>query len=285
MSSGVREIKSRIKSISNIQQITRAMKMIAAARIKRAEVLMKSSRPYAHKMRELVQELVSQLDEILHPLMEQRPANKVAVIVIASDKGLCGAYNHNIIRRAYDFLKKSSENLSLELILLGLKASYFFKKKDFPIIKEFPNWESTYYLAKLLASMSSHWFINKSFDEIYCFYTYSTSALVQEVKTEKVLPLKTDLERKKTLPYIFEPSHKETLDVLLDKYLEVVFYNILLEAKTSELGARLKAMTNATDNAEKYHKELTLQFYKARQEAITREILEVATGAEAFGVK
>lgn len=279
---GVKDIKRRIKSVSNIQQITKALKMVAAARIKKAEDRMKTSRPYAYKMQEVVTEFTSQLEGALHPLMDWRKPEKTAVVVVSADKGLCGSYNNNVLRMSNSYLKELNHEFSL--IALGQKAKRFFAKRGYKIEKEFVNWTTDYDLAKTLAFITSRWFIEKTVDEVVVFYSKTVSALNQKPLMEKILPIKRVEAKAGIIPYIFEPSPFEALSILLPKYLEVIFFQILLEAKAAELGARLRAMSNATDNAEKLVHELTLKFFRARQESITTEILEVASGAEALKI-
>ncbi|MBI2251510.1 MAG: ATP synthase F1 subunit gamma [Armatimonadetes bacterium] len=277
--SSLREIKRKIKSVRNIQQITKAMKMVAAARIKKAETALKSSKPYAYKLKELISQLLSELTEIHHPLIEERTVKTSGLILVSADKGLCGSYNHNLLRLTLQFIKNNPKALFL---ILGIKGIRFFNKRKIKAEKEIANWKTEYSLAKEISKIASDWFINKKVDEVKVIYTKAVSALIQKTEIEKILPFPKTENKKSSGYIIFEPPPDEILKFILPKYLETAFYQILLEAKSSELAARLKAMTNATDNAEKYSQSLTLQFFRLRQEAITREIIEVSSGAKAL---
>lgn len=285
----VREIKRRIKSIDNIKQITKAMKMIAAVRIKRVETLIRKSSPYVDKLRQAVGEVLKVIEGESHPLMQVWPVKKISVIVVASDKGLCGSYNHNVLRESLKFVEELEEkNMHFDIIPFGVKAEKFFAKRNFSIYRKFSGWNATYSLAKQIADICIHRFKVREADEIVCLYNKPVSSLVQKVEKIKILPLDRNvladsekLASQRGL-YYFEPAQREVLNYLLTRYVEGSFFHILLGAKSSELGARLKAMSNATDNAEKYSDELSLKFFRARQEDITREILEVSSGAEAL---
>lgn len=279
---GVREIKGRIKSVKNIQQITKAMKMVAAARIKKVETRMKASRPYAYKMQEVVGELTSQLAGIAHPLMETRAVKRVALLVVSSDKGLCGSYNNNVMKVAQAFIARQPAQHEISLFCVGGKGSRFFQRRKATIPGEWTNWTPDIGLAGELARRVTELFTSGEADEVHVVYTKMVSAMTQEAVVEKILPVKAPTEAAKPLPYIFEPDPAKALNTILPRYLEIILFQILLEARTAELASRLRAMSNATDNASKLVNDLTLDFFRARQAAITNEILEVATGAEAL---
>lgn len=278
--SGVRELKSKIKSVNNIAQITRAMKMIASSRIKKIDSLSKAARPYAYKIKEVTSELVNEVKDVVNPLMEYRDPNNILNIIISADKGLCGAYNHNLIKFAQKEIEKQKGNA--EFIILGLKAKNYFSKKGVNIISGYVNWAPSYTFAKDIAAFLSAKFVKKDVDEVNCYYVKSVTSLQQAPAAEKILPLKTLRANAAPKDYIFEPDCAGVLDTLLKKYLEIAVYSILLEARVSELSARLKAMTNATDNADKLKSELSLRYFRARQEAITNELIEVSSGANAL---
>ncbi len=277
---GVRSIKGRIRAVSGIQQITRAMKLVAAVKIKKAEGRMKAFGPIAAKMQEVINELVSRMDEVVHPLMAGRKKNgRYGIIVMASDKGLCGSYNHNILREAEGFVNSLTDAKSIRLITVGQKARKFFTKRNYEAEESLDSWQASYDEARLLAARAIEWFTSGEVEEVRCFYTRPISAINQKALSETILPLEGASEKQRPLPYIFEPEPSLALNFLLPRYVEMMLYRILMESRASELGARLKAMTNATDNAEKYVKDLTLAYFRARQEAITTEIIEVASGA------
>jgi len=277
---GVRSIKGRIRAVSGIQQITRAMKLVAAVRIKKADTRMKSFGHIAAKMQEIVNELVSQMDEVVHPLMACRKSClNYGILVITSDKGLCGSYNHNVLRETETFINSLPSESNIRIITVGQKARKYFQKQNVAVEKALDGWKATYEEACDLALSVIDWFTSGEIGEVRCFYTRPVSAIVQKALPETLLPLQGATEKKQPLPYIFEPEPKAALEALLPRYVEVVLMRILLESRAAELGARLKAMTNATENAEKYVKDLTLAYFRARQEAITTEIIEVASGA------
>lgn len=278
--SSLKDIKNRIKSVRNIEQITKAMKMVAAARIRKAEDQLKAARPYAEKLKEVVFDLTSGMDEVLHPLMEVRMVNKTAILVISSDKGLCGGYNNNLQKMAWTELSEGPD----KLVAVGSKINkYLARRKVKPDIAK-TNWAPEFELAQELALLVTDWFVSQEVDQVVCYYTQAVSAMTQEATREVILPLQKEglADEVGAIPYDFEPSAEAALDILLPRYVRNVIFKMLMEAKVSELAARLKAMSNATDNADKLAGELTLQFFRLRQEAITNEILEISGGAEAL---
>lgn len=280
---GVREIKGRIKSVRNIQQITKAMKMVAAARIKKVETRMKAARPFAYKMQEVVGELTAQLEGALDPLMEVRPAKRVAIVIVSADKGLCGSYNNSLLKLSMNTIRQHvDQGREVVLLPVGAKAYRYYQRRPYKLVHEVTNWNPELDLAVSLADRVTEMFTSGEVDEVYAVYTKVISALSQEARVDRLLPLRSEKVAHHVLPYIFEPDPKAALNAILPKYLRIIFYQILLEARTAELGARLRAMSNATDNADKLVGSLTLDFFRARQSAITNEILEVASGAEAL---
>ncbi len=279
--SSLRDLKNRIKSVRNIQQITKAMKMVAAARIKKAEDQLKAARPYADKLKEVVFDLTSGMDEVLHPLMEVRPVTNVAILVVSSDKGLCGAYNNNLLKMAW---KEIQEKPPAKLVAIGSKVNKYLARRGVKPALSKVNWAAEFELAQEYALLLTDWFISGEIDQVVVYYTQAVSAMTQAPVREVILPLEKEgvADEIGTIPYSFEPSAEKALEILLPRYLRNVVFKILMEAKVSELAARLKAMSNATDNADKLAGELTLEFFRVRQEAITNEILEISGGAEAL---
>lgn len=278
---GVREIKGRIRSVKNIQQITKAMKMVAAARIKKVENRMKAARPYANKMREVVTQLAGQLEDVSHPLLTRREVTRrVGVVVVTADKGLCGSYNNNVLKVAFAHVK--SLPAAPLLVTVGGKGHRFFTKRKADIAREMNGWMPEFSTARELAALVTDLFVSGQVDEIHCVTTQVKSALSQEAVVQKILPLASSESSGSPQGMIYEPGPEESLGIILPRYLDTIFFQILLEARTAELGARLRAMSNATDNANKLVGDLTLEFFRARQSAITNEILEVASGAEAL---
>lgn len=279
--SSLRDLKNRIKSVRNIQQITKAMKMVAAARIRKAEDQLKAARPYADKLKEVVFDLTSGMEEVLHPLMEVRPVENVAVIVVSSDKGLCGAYNNNLLKMAWPEIHDKPPT---KLVAIGGKVSKYLARRSVKPTVTKLNWVAEFELAQEYALLLTDWFISGEVDQVVVYYTQAVSAMTQKPMREVILPLEKEEvgDAIGSIPYTFEPSAEAALEILLPRYLRNVIFKILMESKVSELAARLKAMSNATDNADKLAGELTLQFFRVRQEAITNEILEISGGAEAL---
>ncbi|MEW6277305.1 MAG: ATP synthase F1 subunit gamma [Candidatus Eremiobacterota bacterium] len=278
-----RDIKRRIRSCRNVQQITKAMKMVAAARIKKAENRLKASKPYALKLQEVVTELCGQLEGALHPLLEARPVHKLGVVIVSSDKGLCGAYNNNLLKLAYGFIESQGKSREVKLMAIGGKAVKFLSRRKRALSAQEVKWNPEIELARKLAQQLSDWFLSGEVDEVVCFYTQAITAMTQKPAMEKLLPLTPEKkEGGVQLPYQFEPTVEQSLGILLPRYLQTLMFRILLESRVAELGSRLRAMTNATDNADKLAGELTLLYYRIRQDNITKEILEISGGAEAL---
>ncbi len=280
-----RDIKRRIKAVRNTQQITKAMKMVAAARIKKAEDLLKAARPYAKLLREVVQDLTSNAEEVTHPLMQQRPpGGRVAYLAVTSDKGLCGAYNNNLLKLVWNEIGNLDTN-GYRLISVGGKGDKFLRRRKVRVDESIVGWLPNLKLAQDLANQLTDWFNSGDVDEVKVFYSQSISAVTQKPTLETLLPISKEAvgdQAPSAIPYEFEPSAEEALNILLPRYLQNIIYRILAESRVSELGARLKSMSNATDNANKLAGELTLQFYRIRQDNITKEILEIVGGAEAL---
>jgi F-type H+-transporting ATPase subunit gamma len=279
-----RDLKRRIKAVRNTEQITKAMKMVAAARIKKAEDVLKMARPYSKLLKEVVQDLTSSMDEVVHPLMVSRPVARTAYLVVTSDKGLCGAYNNNLLKLVWASVGHAKPD-SLKLVLVGSKGDKFLRRRKVPIEKSVLGWNATFALAQELAHLLTDWFLDGTVDEVKVFYSQSISAVTQKPTLEQILPISKEVVAdlpQASVNFDFEPSAAEALNILLPRYVQNIIYRILAESRVSELGARLKSMSSATDNANKLAGELTLQFYRIRQDNITKEILEIVGGAEAL---
>lgn len=274
-----RDIKRRIKTVRNTQQITKAMKMVAAARIKKAEERFKAAQPYSKKLQEVVRDLTVQASDAIHPLMQVRPVQRTAVLVVTSDKGLCGAYNNNLLKMVFPFLSKMNAD-DFDLIVVGSKGDKFLRRRKFNLHTSQTGWTPDADTARKISDLLNDWYVEERVDKVVCFYTQSLSAALQKPVMETLLPLTQDKTQagEGSISYTFEPSAQAALDVLLPRYLHNIIYRILLEARVSELSARLKSMSNATDNANKLAQELTLQYFRVRQDNITNEILEISGG-------
>lgn len=284
---GTKEIRRRIRSVISIQQITRAMEMIAVSRLKRAEERLRSARPYAEKIRELMESLAPCLPRVDHPLLVKREVKKIGLVLITSDKGLCGGYNANAISRATQFIQTHPDQ-EVRLLLVGRKGYDFFRRKGYPIDFNLLQLSKEISLqeVKEISGAVIKGFEKASYDEVYLIYTQFQSPMVTRPILMKLLPLESSEVMKKgpgiTGEPIFEPSAEEIMALLLPKYLEAQIYKGLVESVASEQGARMVSMKSATENAEEMISSLTLSFNKARQASITKELLEVTTGAEAL---
>ncbi len=278
-----RDIRRRIRSVKNIQQITKAMKMVAAARLRRAQERALSSRPYTAKIREVLASVAGGVGEISHPLLEVRPANRIAYLVMAGDKGLCGAYNSNVMKEAAANVRTQNDPV---IFAVGRKSRDFFKRRGYRIDQEMTGFSEkpAYEHARTIAQKLVDMYVEGLVDEIYLVYTQFISPVQSTPSTIRLLPVASEDVQGEgpQQEYIFEPSAEAVLDLLLPKYLETVIYGALLQASASELGSRMTAMGNATDNAQELIGKLTLSYNKVRQAGITRELAEIVGGAEAL---
>jgi F-type H+-transporting ATPase subunit gamma len=283
---GAKEIKRRIKSVQNTRQITKAMKMVAAAKLRRAQERAESSRPYSEKIKDVISSIASGTKDFSHPMLEDRPVKKTGYLVITSDRGLAGGYNANVLRLVQSTIKaKHSSTDEYMIFVIGKKGRDFFKKRNQPIVEEVTGLSDNPTLTEIkdISSKAIQLFGAQAFDELILFYNRFDSAIQQTPIEKKLLPLQSEevLSGPK-MSYEYEPSSEEVLEELLPKYAETLIYSALLDAKASEFGARMTAMGSATDNASEMIDSLTLQFNRARQAAITQEIAEIVAGANAL---
>jgi len=280
----LKEIRARIKAAKNIQQITKAMKLVAAARLKRATDRVLEARPYADKMKELMGSLAAAGDLPSHPLMEKRDVKKACIILLTSDRGLAGGYNTALIRKTSDFIKESS--FKTVLLTVGKKGTLFFTKRGFDVLHslQVPSSGARVQDAIEVTRMSRQLFESGEVDAIYICYSKFYSAIRQVPQIVQLLPIEPPVSQgqSKSIPFQFEPDPANLLNALLPRYFQTLIWQALLEATASEFGARMTAMTSATDNAGKMIQQLTLKANRERQAAITKEILEVVGGAEAL---
>ena len=289
----MRDIKRRIGSVKNTKKITRAMKMVAAAKLQNSQKKARDAKPFFTKTRKILSD-VYKFSGIKneHPLLKKSEGEKQLLILISADRGLCGAYNARVIETAGKYLK---ENPNTEIYALGSKARDYFKRRNYDFIKEYEQIEDypSFYFARQLTDEIIEIFKGKKFNQINVIYTHFNSALSQKVKNITLLPIDSDEIDKELsdkgekaseehVDYIYEPSAKEILDLLLPKYINNTMYSMLLESKASEFGSRMTAMDNATENANEMIDDLTLKYNRARQATITKEITEIVGGAEAL---
>ncbi|MBN6187063.1 F0F1 ATP synthase subunit gamma [Aneurinibacillus sp. BA2021] len=285
MAGGLREIKARIKSVQNTRQITKAMKMVDAAKLRRAQERAEAARPYAEKMREVVMSIAAGTSGAKHPMLDSRPVKKTGYVIITSDRGLAGGYNSNVLRMLTRTIAERHKGPDeYTIFVLGRKGRDFLKKRQYPIAEEFVNMSDTPTFASIrhVARGAVQMFADGGIDELYLVYNKFISAIQQEPTELRLLPL-ADVEKIEETPtYDFEPSADEVLADLLPKYAETLIFSALLDAKASEHGARMTAMGNATDNATDMIERYTLFYNRARQAAITQEIAEIVGGASAL---
>jgi len=283
--STLRDIKRRISSVQNTEQITKAMKMVAASRLRRAQEAILASRPYAHKMLEVLSSLALRTNPQAHPLLHTREPEKVDLVVVTSDRGLCGAFNSNIIRRAERFMREHPD-WEITLHLVGRKANDYFKRRDVNIRKVSLNILSDVSFPHAIAVGEDvvENYLSGEIDQVYMVYNEFKSAIQQKVIVEQLLPIKPmDIsEDYYPVEYAFEPSEDVLLAELLPRHINVQVYRVFLESVASEHGARMTAMEAASKNAGEMIDKLTLVYNRTRQAAITTELIEVVSGKEAM---
>lgn len=281
----LREIRRRIRSVRNVAQITKAMEMVAAARMRRAQAAVLASRPYADRLADLIAALAAArpATEELPPLLRRRPARRIGVVLLTTDRGLCGPLNTNIIRHTVRYLQE--RDLPSFLVVIGRKGRDWCLRHGLPIAAEFsqlgdrPALVDTAPIARIVMDA----YIREEVDEVHLFYTQFVSTLVQRPFRRQLLPVQPPAEfESRYLDYLYEPDPQTVLGQLLPRFVEVQVYQAVLEAIASEHSARMVAMHNATQNARDIIRDLTLSYNKTRQASITKEMLEIASGAEAL---
>lgn len=290
----LRDIRRRISGIKSTQKITKAMKMVAAAKLRRAQDAIVSARPYARKMRELLLHLSGSVDVSVNPLFATRPVSNVAIIVVTADRGLCGAFNSNVIRAAVSHIntKYASPGVKVNLICVGRKSFEFFSKRNYHVVGKhvgiFSDLQFSF-AESIVAEMTKD-FLGGTFDRIEIVYNEFRSIVQQRIVIEQVLPVSADQvagsaagkKPSAQIDYIYEPVPEEIIAALLPRHLNFHIWRALLESNAAEQGARMTAMENATTNASDLLRDLQLSYNKARQASITKELLEIVSGAEAL---
>ena len=284
----LQNLRRKIGSIKNTQKITKAMKMVAAAKLKRAQDRILAARPYAKKMAVVLGSLASRANRANHPLLRKSAkVMRIDILVVTSDRGLCGAFNANIVRKAVEFLReKQAEGYTVTVSLIGRKARDFFRRRPWPRRDEWVGVfdRLSYEHALDIGGAIIQQFKQGTFDELYIVYNEFKSAIQQRAVVEKLLPIESLEPEEPSLGggYLFEPDEEELLKILLPKHIEVQTFHALLESSAAELGARMAAMDGATRNAGDLIKKLTLYYNKTRQAAITKELMDIVGGAEAL---
>ena len=283
-----RDLKRRIRSIRNTMQLTRAMKMVSAAKLRRAQERIFAARPYARQLDAVLQSLASRANPELHPLLEIRPEERIELIVVTSDRGLCGSFNTNILKTAVAFLRER-EGKALEVQAVGRKGRDFFRRRPWTIRREWADVLRTveFSLANQIGEEVSARYTAGEVDAVYLVYNEFKSAVAQRPLVERLLPIsRSEVEEgpKTTIEdYIYEPDPQSLFLRLLPHHVDMQIYRALLESQAAEHAARMSAMSAATTNAGELIDQLTLKMNRMRQASITTEIIEVVSGAEALG--
>lgn len=284
MAKGMRDIKREIKSKQNTKQITKAMEMVAASKLRRAQEAAQASRPYAHKLKEVVASIAAGTKDVKHPMLETRTIKKTGYLVITSDRGLAGGYNSNILRKVTQTIREKHKSTDeYVLFVIGRKGRDYFRRRNMPIVEEVTGLPDapTFADIKSVAYTAVKNFAEGAYDELYLYYNQFVNAITQIPTETRLLPLEEVGGGASVASYEYEPSPEGVLEVLLPKYAETLIYSAVLDGKASEFGARMTAMGSATKNATKMINQLTLTYNRARQAAITQEISEIVAGANA----
>lgn len=288
----LKEVRNRITSVGSTMQITSAMKMVSAAKLKRAQDAVTMMRPYANKMQEILQNVSSSLDASENAYARTGQVKNVLIVTISSNRGLAGAFNANVIKKTWSLIKNEYSSQNVSVISIGKKANDAFKRTDYHIhgsdlphnlneIFDKLTYENIVPIAEIIMTA----FENKQFDKVVLVYNQFKNAAVQEVQSEQFLPIeitKSESGKTASVDYIFEPNKEFIISNLIPQSLKTQFYKALLDSLASEHGARMTAMHKATDNAKDMLRDLKISYNKARQTAITTEILEIVAGAEAL---
>jgi len=282
----LKEIKQRIDSVKSTRQITSAMKMVSAAKLQKAQQRILNARPYSDELDEILLSLATRTQREVHPLLrkvEPEDVKMVAIILVTADKGLCGAFNMNIIKKS-EMVIKQYNNKNVELICVGRKGRNYFKNKGFKIREEYIDFfnKLKFGHSRDVMNIVSSYFLQGKYDKVVIVYNEFKSAIQQDVVEKQLLPLE-NLEEpgdKFLSSFLFEPKPYKLLEELIKKHLDVQIWRVLLESSSAEQGARMTAMDAATDNADEMIKDLTLEYHHKRQDKITKEIIEVASTAE-----
>jgi F-type H+-transporting ATPase subunit gamma len=282
----LREFRKRIASVKNTQKITNAMKMVSAAKLRRAEENIKAARPFADKMRDVLMSLSTRTNPAAHPLLNIRPVKKALLVLVTGDRGLCGAFNANLNRRAEAFVREMSEkDIQIDIITVGRKGNDYFRRRKITLVESFINVMNKvdYELAGRIVSVAVEKFVAGEYDEVYVIYNSFRSAVRQVLTQRRLLPVSPEGEDwQRRREYLYEPSEEELLEAILPRYIQIQVYAATLDSVAAEHGARMTAMEAATSNAEEMIYKLTLKLNRLRQESITTELMEIVGGAEAL---
>lgn len=288
----LRDIRKRLRAIQNTKKITAAMKMVAAAKLRKVQDRMLNFRPYATRMESVLSDLAKVAEREVHPLLSLRPRRKVELLIVTSDKGLCGAFNANILRYSSKYIDKvKHEGIELSMNVAGRKARDYFRRRNVPMRKSWLGLSGriTYPNAQEIANDLIENYINETFDEVVVIFNEFKSMIAQQVTVLKLLPIgaiepqgKEAKEPSIFGDFMYEPSQQTVYETLLPKYVEIEIYRALLESSAAEEAARMTAMENATKNCSEMIDKITLLANKVRQASITKELMDVVGGVEAL---
>ena len=280
----LKDIRDRIKSVKSIQKVTKAMKMVAAAKMRKAQDRMEQARPYTNSLDEIIHHILPDVDRDMLPLLDEREIKRKAYVVVCADRGLAGAFNTNLLKVAQAEIDQFGKE-NVDIFCIGKKARDHFTYRNYNIIESHIDFwaEMEFENAMMIGRSVIDHFTNGTVDEIHVVYNYFVNVAQQEIKSETLLPLTYDSSGNKVVDRLYEPSKESLVNTLIPRHLNVQMWKYLLESYASEQAARMLSMENATSNAQDMIKDLTLQFNKARQAAITTEMLEIVGGAEALG--
>ncbi|MBE0501660.1 MAG: ATP synthase F1 subunit gamma [Desulfuromonadales bacterium] len=284
----LKDIKKRIVSVKNTSQITKAMKMVSAAKLRKAQEAVVAARPYAEKVQDVISSLALREDADAHPLLGARGKNRALVVLMTSDRGLCGGFNSSITKTVEQFVRKNTEGYeAIDLMVVGRKGKELLKRRlgdSFVNVHENLSGNINYATAQLLGQEVVDGFVSETYGAVYLIYNAFKSAMTQIVTIDQLLPVvpKECDENTLVADYIYEPSQGDVLDQLLPKYVEVKIFKGLLESVASEHGSRMSAMDSASKNASEMIGKLTLQYNRLRQAAITKELMEIISGSESI---
>jgi F-type H+-transporting ATPase subunit gamma len=285
----LKAVRLRIASVKSTQKITSAMKMVAAAKLRRSQDAIVAARPYARTMSNIAAELACAADGDAHPLLQRRPARKIALIVMTSDRGLCGGFNSNLCRMVQRHVEEKTDAEDItegRFEVVGRKGRDYFKRRKLNMTRDLPGvaWDSAVARSKELAAAVTEEFLSGSVDEVHLAYNQFKSVVAQKPVIEPLLPIAASpvTDAHASAEFLYEPGKSQILDYVLPLYIETQIHRALLESIASEFGARMTAMENATKAATEMIDRLTLQYNRARQAYITKELMEIVGGAEAL---
>ena len=280
----LKDIRDRIKSVKSIQKVTKAMKMVAAAKMRKAQERMEQARPYTDSLSEIIEHLLPDIDRDNLPLLDIREIKRKAYVIVCADRGLAGAFNTNLLKIAQKEIDEFGKE-NIDIFCIGKKARDHFTYRNYNVIESHIEFwaEMEFENAIMIGRSVIDHFTSGAVDEIHVVYNYFVNIAQQEVKSETLLPLSYDTNDSTSSDRLYEPSKDELVGALIPRHLNVQMWKYLLESYASEQAARMLSMENATSNAQDMIKDLTLQFNKTKQAAITTEMLEIVGGAEALG--